>query len=308
MRLPRSMIDLRLDVRMRRYRFYKACMGALDTPEQQALVDRLRRDVLSDREHAPVGTGVWDWARSRLVAHIRDDDPRRFLHWPEIRSTMFLTDSSYSPTELDALMNHLLWKRWQSVLTEDPCGCPVPSRLAFYTSDNLIHHAYHALTLDEQLGGLQDFDEIIELGGGFGSFVRLIRRLGITSDYCIYDFPEFLALQRYYLASVALHREEPGITQNVRYVSSIDECSSRNSARLFVAFWSLSEMPLSDREHWYDIIAKCSGIAIAFQPTFEGVDNKLWFDELCQRIGFVWDYHEIPYLPNNYYLIGRPHG
>jgi hypothetical protein len=305
----RLMTDLRLGDRMARRRFYASCMQALGGPEQQALVDQLRAEIAagSAQGGSSSGSSLWDLARQRLVDHIRDDDPRRFLRWPEVRSTMFVANSAYASGELDALMSDHAWQeRWRGVLAEDPCGCPTPSRLAPNMSDNLIHHAYHAFTAEERLGSIRDFDEIVEFGGGYGGFARLIRRLGFTSRYHIHDLPEFSALQRYYLASVALHRGEPAIHENVTWGSSIDELSERNdAARLFVALWSLSETPLPDREPWREVIAGCDGVLIAFQGEFEGADNRSWFDAVQRRAGFRWDCWEIPHLRGSYYLTGR---
>ncbi len=307
----RLMSDLRLRNRLARRHFYDSCFQALRSPEQDALVESLRAEILAGHAHGSPSSGgsLWDLARQRVVDHVLNDDPRRFLRWPEIRSTMFVANSSYSSVELDALMKNHAWsERWRPALTEDPCGCPTPSRGALYTSDNLIHHVYHMLTAEERLGRIQDFDEIIEFGGGYGSFARLVRRLGVPSRYHIHDLPEFAALQRYYLASVASYRREPTINEKVTWGSNIDQIpEKRVASRLFLAFWSLSEMPMRDREPWLDVIDECDGVVIAFQGEFEGADNKTWFDRLQRKVGLAWDCWEIPHLNGSFYLVGRSH-
>jgi hypothetical protein len=300
--------DWRAGKRLARRRAYAACIDALRNPAQQALVERLRATVLAERAQSQeaCGSDVWDLARRRLVEHIRDDDPRRFLRWPEVRATMFVAKSGYSSAELGALMCHHAWsRRWRAALAEDPCGCPTPSRLAPDMSDNLIHHVYHALTIEEHLGDIQDFAQIVEFGGGYGSFPRIVRRLGVAAHYHLHDLPEFTALQRYYLASVALHRGEPAIGRNVTWGSAIDELPARKAPRLFLAFWSLSEMPLSERAPWRDVITESDGVVIAFQAKFEDADNMLWFDMLQNQREFTWSCWEISHLRGNFYLVGR---
>jgi hypothetical protein len=288
-------------------------MWALRGSQQRRLVDNLRAEILArpvlDHSSLVDGSSKWDLRRRRLADHILDDDPRRFIQWRVIRETMFVSDCDYISAELRALMNHQEWQeRWKPALAEDPCGCPIPSRLYQGASANLIHHAYHVLTAEEQLGSIQDFAQIVELGGGYGSFARLLRRLGVTCHYHIHDLPEFAALQRYYLASVASHRGEPAIQENFTFGSSIDELPPRTVSRLLVALWSLSEVPLEDRAAWCDIIAECDGVVIAFQSEFEGIDNRAWFDELQRRVALVWRCWEIPHLPGDFYLVGKREG
>lgn len=296
---------LRLRERVARRRTHASYMQALRGLEQQALVDRLRAEIGSV-DHFSSGSSSWDAARQRLVDHIRADDPREFLTWDEVRSTMFVLDAPYVSIEFKAILSQ--WERWKSVLVEDPSGCPTPSRFGQTTSDNLIHHVYHVLAAEERLGSIRGFDEILEFGGGYGSFARVMRRLGCASRYHIHDLPEFAALQRYYLASVAEQRGEPSICEGITWGSSTDELPGRPSSRLFVGLWSLSETPVRDREPWRDVIAGCDGALIAFQREFEGADNRSWFNALQRQVEFDWSCWEIPHLQGNFYLMGRRQG
>lgn len=304
------MLDWRLRQRAANRRSYTASRRVLADPGQQALVNRLRAEIdeLTDEGRSSSGSPLWNLARRRLVDHIRNDDPRRFLRWPEIRATMFVANAHYSSVELAALTRHRAWlERWKPILVEDPSGCPTPSRLAPDTSDNLIHHVYHLLTLEENLGQLHDFRGIVEFGGGYGSFARIVRRLGVNFPYYISDLPEFAALQRYYLASVALQRGEPSVSEGVLWASSPADLSA-DATGLFVALWSLSEVPLHEREPWCEVIAGCEGVFIAFGRRFEGVDNMPWFDALRRRgdfRDFRWSCREIPHLRDSFYLAGR---
>jgi hypothetical protein len=304
-------LPVTLDVRPRqwltRQRSSAANIGALGSVEQQALIDQLRSEMLSQAvaEELSVGSEWWEEARRRLCNHILYSDPRRFLRWPEIRTTMFVAYGRYIADELGALRSDRAWaERWMPTLVEDPCGCPLPSRLKSDTSNTLTHHVYHLMTIERHLGDMSAFDEVIEFGGGYGSFARAFKTLGMASKYHIHDLPEMTLLQRYFLRSVALHRRDPTICGNLTWGSSIDDIPATNKSRLFVALWSLSETAAAERERWREVIAQCSGAVFAFQGEFEGVDNRSWFTALQRATDFSWNIWEIPHFPGNFYLIG----
>jgi hypothetical protein len=307
-------LPLMLDVRPRqwltRQRSSAASIGALGSVEQQALIDQLRAEMLSQAVDGElfVGSEWWEEARRRLCNHILHSDPRRFLRWPEIRTTMFVAYGRYIEAELCALQGDHAWAgRWMPALVEDPCGCPLPSRLKSDTSNTLIHHVYHLMTIERQLGDMGAFDEVIEFGGGYGSFARAFKTLGMAPKYHIHDLPEMTLLQRYFLRSVALHRRDPTVCENLTWGSSIDDIPpvAKSKSRLFVALWSLSETAAPERERWREVIAECRGAVFAFQGKFEGVDNRSWFTALQRTTDFSWSLWEIPHFAGNFYLIGR---
>jgi hypothetical protein len=281
-----------------------AVLAELDDPEQRRLIERLRADVMEISTNGDATSG-WDANRRTLLAHIRQDDPRCLLRWQVVRNTMFVSYAAYVATELNALRNDEAWSaRWSPALIEDPTGCPSPSRLMAESSGNLIHHAYHVLVAEQRLGPLASFDEIVEFGGGYGSFARLLRRLGVSSPYQIHDLPEFSALQRYYLASVAAHRADPSMVRDVTWASTRAEIPEASGRRLFVALWSISEVPLAARTQWCEVIDEASSVLIAFQSKFEGINNVEWFNDLQAELDLQWDTWEIPHLPGNHYLLG----
>jgi hypothetical protein len=306
-------LPVMLDVRPRQWRTRQrssaASISALGSVEQTALIDQLRTEMLSQAVDGQlsVGSDWWEEARRRLCNHILHSDPRRFLRWPEVRTTMFVAYGRYIAAELRALRSDRAWaERWMPSLIEDPCGCPLPSHLKSDTSNTLIHHVYHLMTIERQLGDLGAFDEVIEFGGGYGSFARAFKTLRIASNYHIHDLPEMTLLQRYFLSSVALYRRDQTVCENVTWGSAIDDIpAARSKSRLFVALWSLSETAVTERERWREVIAKCSGAVLAFQGKFEGVDNRSWFAELQRTTDFTWNLWEIPHFTGNFYLIGR---
>jgi hypothetical protein len=287
----------------------KRHLDRLDDPAQDELAAALREEIARLR-HQPRGdeSPWWTAIRERLVRQLLADDPRAFLRWAPIRETMLVGDLPYVEDELRALRASDAWaSTWSVVLEEDPSGCPpsYPGHPA--SSANLIHHAFHVERLREVTGySLQDFAQIVEFGGGYGSFARLAFRLGFTGAYHVHDFPEFAALQRYYLRSVATVHGN-GLAAGFTASADRPDAPAPDRERgLFVALWSLSETPLAERTPWIDAIGGASAALLAYQHEFEGADNRAWFEDLRTRAPQLrWSFAEIAHLPGNSYAIAR---
>jgi hypothetical protein len=132
-----------------------------------------------------------------LREKIINSDPRNFLNWVVVQQTMF-HDASY--LEYKELKNN--WAYWGEKLAEDKFGNPMPYYLNTNSSGNLIHYAYSLEQLRKISIDVKDFEQIVEVGGGYGGMAKLIFNLGFAGNYIIYDLPEFSALQEYYLSSI----------------------------------------------------------------------------------------------------------
>lgn len=284
-------------------------LARLDDPVQEELVANLR-DEIARLQQLPRGeeSPCWTGHREALVSQLTEDDPRTFLRWLPIVQTMMVGNAAWVDQELRALRKSGAWQStWRSALEEDPTGCPPPHSRHRQSSGNLIHHAFHAHRLREITGrSLDDFAQIVEFGGGYGSFARLALRLGFVGEYHIHDFPEFAALQRYYMRSVATLR---GGYPGANFAASADPADTPApdpDSGLFVALWSLSETPLAERDPWIDAIGGASAALMAFQHEFEGTDNHVWFEKLKTRAPDLrWTISEIPHLPGNAYAVGQ---
>jgi hypothetical protein len=104
-------------------------------------------------------------------------------------------------------------------------------------SMNLIHQAYH-LTQWEQATGkrIEHLNTIVEFGAGYGAMALLCRRLGFEGQYIIYDLPEFSLLQEYYLSQF-------GMIDKMEW----NPAEKPKDADLFMALYSISEVPFEDR-------------------------------------------------------------
>jgi hypothetical protein len=139
---------------------------------------------------------------------------------------------------------------------------------------------------------LLDCDVIFEIGGGYGSFCRLLRNAGFAGLHMIYDLPHVSAIQRLYL-SLSGFTEVPCEAAPApgchRFCLIADEqldaafrvLSERKLNFGFVATWSLSETPMSVRDRIFPRFHQvCTRYLIAFQPTWEGIGNADYFDSV----------------------------
>jgi hypothetical protein len=281
------------------------------TEATRSLADRLRQKIaglppLPLGDESPAGAEWLDYRR-QLRRLAMEDDPRRFLEWRPVRDSMFVGDSSYIPIELAALRRSAKWRdRWSRAVREDAAGMPQRSRWRFSSSGNIIHHAYSLHQFEEATGrSIDSFDQILEFGGGYGSLCRIAHRLGFRGEYLIVDFPEFCALQQYFLDSVALER--PGFNPRVKYVTDLAQLPSVSVSKnaLFIALWSLSETPLAVRRQALETLDQASNALVAYQQQFGEVDNCKFFGEwVARRPSLNWTSVVPAQWPESRYLFG----
>jgi hypothetical protein len=222
---------------------------------EAALVNDLRHEihimpepkVLSDS----AAESAWLANREKLRKCILEEDPREFLTWDVVTGSMFVGNRPFIDTELRYLMNRPDWKQvWEDIIEEDPAGDPKPYKGYKRSSGNRIHQAYHICRFEEEAGlPVSGFPLIVEFGGGYGSLCRLVHKLGFNGQYIIFDLPEFVALQKFYLGSLAMPLIEAkdvaagrrGIlcTSDLSVLGSVTPQEAQTS--LFIATWSLSE-------------------------------------------------------------------
>lgn len=180
---------------------------------------------------------------------------------------MYRRDAPYLPSWLTYLEAHPDWSsRWRPALRESAVGDPRPFVDDRRSSGNLVHQAYQWCRFEDVTHTrLTDVEFILEFGGGYGALCRLAWALGFRGAYAIYDFPEFSALQRFYLRAHGLPASEepragsdrPGIV-TLSTIGELDELLARRrpTRAAFVALWSLSETPPALRDA---VLARLSG-------------------------------------------------
>lgn len=260
--------------------------------DEQVSIDRLRDTVraMPPMELETSGAAS-EWAQNRAALRqaVLKRDPRKFLRWPVVTKTMYVLDAPYVYEELHGLQADGHWPdRWAPALREDAAGTPIPHREYPASSGNLIHHCHHVFRFERSTGlSIEDFSQIVEFGGGYGSMCRLVHRLGFRGRYIIVDFPEFSALQRFFLDSVGVSR--PGF--DVRLVSSLDDLPAHVESdlrpSLFLSTWALSEASEEVREQVLKVVKGFDAYLLAYQMQFHEVDNREYFGNLKADLASV---------------------
>lgn len=284
-------------------------LGPMDDVEHNYVM-QLRQDLSAKAR--PSDGQVQQWVGNELAVRdhiLSEKDPRAFLRWDVIASSMVFQDEAHAQRELATLSSSDEWTaRWSEALEESAIGCPKPLEGELVTSGNLVHHTFHAYSFERVTGRrLNEFSSIFELGGGYGSFCRLTHRLGFEGDYVIYDLPALLALQRFYLQMLAHNGGMPSSAfDHVTQTNELGEVRPlMKDPALFVATWSLSEIAADQRAEIARIVEPCSAQLLAYQETFSGLDNTTEFDEWERRFpDLQWHREPIEGLPGNFYLFG----
>ena len=254
----------------------------------------------------------------RLRELILSRDPRGFLRWDVIAQTMYISNARYIQEELAFLQQRTDWKsRWQKAIRESSVGCPMPYWQDLRTSATQTHHAYHLARLEEKTAtSVSDMDYVCEFGGGYGGMCRLMHNLGFNGKYVIFDLPEFSALQRYFLTALKftvspIHDSKTVVTGAV-CISDLEQFrelligAAGKSNPLFIATWSISEVPVNLRASILPLISSFKTVLIAYQNQFEQTDNVEFFRDWREsQKNKTWHHWPIEHLPHNYYLIGQ---
>jgi hypothetical protein len=241
-----------------------------------------------------------------------------FLRWPSLAD--FSVPESWIPSACyDELRRSPEWsERWFRLTRESKIGTPKDFSRDFGTSPILVQHAYHLLRYETATNkSLLNCDAIFEIGGGYGSFCRLLRNAGFSGLHIIYDLPHISSIQRLYLTLsgfTEVPREEMSQREEHGFCLIVDEyldnafnfLKSGNVRVGFVATWSLSETPMSVRERIFPRFYQvCQQYLIAFQPAWQTINNVDYFAAFPTfRPELNWLKEEMPRTvpPPSFYL------
>ena len=169
-----------------------------------------------------------------------------------------------------------------------------------------FHEVEHCRTLLVSTGsGIRDAKQLIEFGGGGGELEAAMRDLGFGGVHVIYDLPQMLLMQRYwlrhsslpiYLVGVdvqptALSRQiTKGRTFLVSSVSQpphLPQLMERTGIALrdtiFWATWSFTEAGVKARETIRPFIRGVGRVLITFWADFKGVDNQDYLTRMVRH-------------------------
>ena len=217
--------------------------------------------------------------------------PTDFLRWDPVRLTMVKRGRASVAHELAHLRARPDWRpRWRPALRESTVGRPRPVPSHPWASGTAIHHAYHLCRFEEATGvRLEGFPLIVEFGGGYGGFCRLLHALGFSGRYVIFDLPVVTALQRFYLRTlgipVAGPAEPSAPARGVVTVTEAAELSAllrqwpSSRPQAFVALWSFGETPLALRHDVLGVLDGMDALLLGYTERYREIDNVRFFDQ-----------------------------
>lgn len=206
---------------------------------------------------------LWDNIKKKIEKDF-EEYPETFLKRPSIVRALH-------PKE-DAVARGYISEIPENTITDPDFGKPYIS--VDGKSSVSIQQMYY-IHLMKKYWGKNAFENIIEIGGGYGNGCRIWKAFGHDGDYTIADFPELHKLQKAYI-------ENTSNLDKVHFKSLVD-CWDIPGGLLQATF-SMNEMPLSDRTWIEDNINKYEYIFIAHNSSFDGVDNMAYFEKLSNKL------------------------
>jgi len=215
--------------------------------------------------------GFWEGMRKGIQNHLKNENISNFQNWGEIQQTMI---AHVANVEYEYLISSKYWNIWKENLRETILK-PKSHVIFSESSENNLHHAYSLQRLMEETGHkLNEFDDIVEFGGGYGNVCRLFKVWGHHKKYYLYDIPELLEIQKYYLS-------ENNVNENIVYIQKHDVIDSVSGNSLFLGMWSISEVPISERAVLLENLKffNCKNIFLAMGGVFNTENNLKWLNE-----------------------------
>jgi hypothetical protein len=211
-----------------------------------------------------------------------------FLRNPFIQKMFFIHNRLFIKNELREIKNDIKgFSQWKKLLQEDNVGDPIRYFLYPKSSGNRIRQVYHLKKFcDFSKIKIKEIKKVLEIGGGYGCMARIFSKLNSKIKYIIFDTFEVNLLQYYYLKLNKLDADIDNNKSKINLSSSLkDLCKDdQNPQTLFIANWSLSEMPLKLRSRILKFTFKIPHILISFQDNFENINNLKYFQKIREKL------------------------
>ena len=211
-----------------------------------------------------------------------------FLRNPFIQKMFFIHNRLFIKNELREIKNDIKgFSQWKKLLQEDNVGDPIRYFLYPKSSGNRIRQVYHLKKFcDFSKIKIKEIKKVLEIGGGYGCMARIFTKLNSKIKYIIFDTFEVNLLQYYYLKLNKLDAYIDNNKSKINLSSSLKDIykDDQNPQTLFIANWSLSEMPLKLRSRILKFTFKIPHILISFQDNFENINNLKYFQKIKEKL------------------------
>ncbi len=200
-------------------------------------------------------------------------DIKIFKTWPQVRDIPLYIENDYFAPYYQEVSKYLEsnpnWKVAFSEPERGHTGFSLKKASRQFeqgvTTSFRMKSLHHCLTYENiRNKSILDYNHIVEFGAGIGDTAHTIFDRGYKGKYTIVDLPQVGKLSSYYLDNRSVY------VPDIRDVTDIDERT------LFIATWSLSEIPY---EYRYEIAKKIKGLdqLVVFQDQFYGINNFDFF-------------------------------
>ena len=240
-----------------------------------------------------------------------------FLQLSFIQQMFFIHNRIFIIFELLELLKDKKKLFWKKLIYEDNIGNPVRYFLYPYSSGNKIHQAFHLKKFNDfSKINLKEFKYVIEFGGGYGNMAKTFKKINPKINYIIFDTIEVNLLQYYYLrrsnikvTMKSFKKKQVNLINDLKILKKIINKIKYQKKTLFIANWSLSEVPISLRNKINFVFKDIDYQIITFQDHFEKINNKRYFEKIMKnnikkkRLSIIKDMKS---KTNNYYLFSTP--
>jgi hypothetical protein len=263
---------------------------------------------------------IYNIFSQKLLKIIFEKKLTNFLRFSFIQQTLYIHNRFFLLFYLKKLLrDEFNWKKL--LFDNDNTGSPIKYFLYPKTTGNLIFQCFHLQSFKDFLeSNCFDFDNIFEFGGGYGGMAKIFIRCNKKSKYFIFDLFELSLLQFYFLKK---NNFDVGILNCLKNKKNYQIYLifkyeffhktilnlQQNKKNLFIANWSISEIPLSFREDVIKTISIIDYKFITFSNVFENVDNMRFFKNL--KINELKNNRKcvikkIDHYGNNFYFFTKP--
>ena len=207
-----------------------------------------------------------------------------FLRYSFIQKMFFVNNRFYL---IFFLLKILKKNKFTNLLKEESIGNPLPFFLYRSTSGNRIRHVYHLLEYTNYKSLKTDI--FVEIGGGYGCMANLINKYSSHKKYIIFDTPEVVLLQYYYLKNLNYNVGFDNENFKIILVCNLNKLDTllkkfTNYKKFLISNWALSEMSINVRNKLSSLLFTSENFLISFQSSFEAIDNVQYFNSIRSRL------------------------
>ena len=220
----------------------------------------------------------------KILNILKKEEITNFLRKNFVQKMFFVHNRLFILKELIELKKDKNWTFYKKLIEEDNVGDPVRYFLYPKSSGNRINHVYHLSVLTKEFNiNLKKLNNIFEFGGGYGCMARIFSKINKKTKFTCFDTSIVNLLQYYYLKQNNL---DVGFSKKNKFylISNMSNIKTNRLNSLFIANWSLSEIPINFRKKFIKTIKDSKLILICFQENFENINNLRYFENLKKKL------------------------